>query len=111
MTLDIFELLREFKPEYAVEVTLSTNQLKTEMLAKKLQWNIWGDNDNNGNKGNKENKDRENKDQVQAEKGMEKVGLRGGISTSSTSSGSSKGFIVELSPMQIKTFYVRTSTA
>jgi hypothetical protein len=87
VSVDLFALLAPFQPKSAEELTLSANQAKSEQLAGKIQWPTEGQSAVRS---------------AAAAPASAKSSLRKAAATAST-------FVVELQPMQIKTFRVQTS--
>jgi hypothetical protein len=87
VSVDLFALLAPFQPKSAEELTLSANQAKSEQLAGKIQWPTEGHSAVRS---------------AAAAPASAKSSLRKAATTASS-------FVVELQPMQIKTFRVQTS--
>jgi hypothetical protein len=86
VSVDLFALLAPFQPKSAEELTLSANQAKAEQLAAKIQWPTVG----------------QSAVRSAAPAASGKSSLRKAATTASS-------FVVELQPMQVKTFRVQTS--
>jgi hypothetical protein len=83
--VDLFALLAPFQPKSAEELTLSANQAKAEQLAAKIQWPTEG------------------------HSAVRSAAAAPASAKSSLRKGTTSTFVVELQPMQIKTFRVQTS--
>lgn len=93
-SVDLFALLAPYQPKAAEELTLSANQRKAEQLAGKIQWPT--ESVSNGASVRRT-------DASASAVATAKAFLRKGALSSASS------FVVELQPMQIKTFRVELS--
>ena len=95
VSVDLFQLLQAWEPVSAQEMTLSANQLKSEQLAGKIQWPTEAS-ASAGTTPAVASLTAEGKAEVK--KGTQQ--LRGAANAAGS-------FVVELNPMQIKTFLVQ----
>jgi len=89
VNVDLFQLLQAWEPKSAQEMTLSANQLKSEQLAGKIQWPT------------------EASAVVTAVTAEDKAEVKKGTQQLRGAASSASSFVVELNPMQIKTFLVQ----
>ncbi len=89
VNVDLFQLLHAWEPKSAQEMTLSANQLKSEQLAGKIQWPT------------------EASAAVTAAAAEDKAEVKKSTQQLRRAATSASSFVVELNPMQIKTFLVQ----
>eukprot|EP01032_Pedospumella_encystans_P011646 gene11646-13532_t len=95
VSVDLFQLLQAWEPVSAQEMTLSANQLKSEQLAGKIQWPTEASASTGATP-------------VAASLGAEgKAEVKKGTQQLRGAANAAGSFVVELNPMQIKTFLVQ----